>query len=406
MKTGSRVPSRRMVQLDVLRGVAILMVLCAHGVITPSHAGLLEVPAQALARIGWTGVDLFFVLSGFLIGGLLMNELRTKGELDLRRFLIRRAFKIWPSYYLYLVALLVLLTWKYGNSYGPPYRLILPNLFHLQNYRAIKPPFPANHTWSLAVEEHFYLVLPILLFFLPRAKTKRLTPIPWIAFGLGITCLILRLRLFSLPFHSEFMQWPTQLRIDSLFMGVLLAYWYHFQPDLFASIARRRTLLLASSAVLICPMAYWPLTHPLVRTIGFTMLYLGYACLLVVFVSTQPGEGRIGRWFKSQPARFLALIGAFSYSIYLWHLDFIARPIRELLAMPGFRSTSLWNYGLHGTIRWSIVTVLYFAAATVLGMMMAKAIEYPALALRNRLYPSRADALGADGLTHHRRGIP
>src|SRR5690348_13300609 len=93
----------RMVQLDFLRGVAILLVLGRHSVISQRDAGFLRPLATAWHRIGWTGVDLFFVLSGFLVGGLLFKELRKSSHLDVRRFLIRRAFKIWPSYYAFLV---------------------------------------------------------------------------------------------------------------------------------------------------------------------------------------------------------------------------------------------------------------------------------------------------------------
>ena len=85
---------KRMIELDVLRGVAILLVLFHHRVLPGRGTGIMKIPATMLERFGWTGVDLFFVLSGFLVGGLLFNELRTKGEIDLRRFIVRRGFKI------------------------------------------------------------------------------------------------------------------------------------------------------------------------------------------------------------------------------------------------------------------------------------------------------------------------
>src|SRR5437763_1037392 len=83
----------RIQQLDFLRGVAILLVLVYHWVFPPSDAGLLRPIMEGIERFGWSGVDLFFVLSGFLIGGLLFKEIQKTGRLDVKRFLIRRGLK-------------------------------------------------------------------------------------------------------------------------------------------------------------------------------------------------------------------------------------------------------------------------------------------------------------------------
>ena len=90
----------RLLPLDFLRGVAILLVLMRHSPLASSKVGYIAYPFALIGRMGWTGVDLFFVLSGFLIGGLLFREIATRETLDIKRFIIRRGFKIWPSYYL------------------------------------------------------------------------------------------------------------------------------------------------------------------------------------------------------------------------------------------------------------------------------------------------------------------
>src|SRR5262245_48091619 len=108
---GARPARTRRLELDVLRGVAILLVLQHHPQLSPLwRSGILQPVALSLWRFSWSGVDLFFVLSGFLIGGLLLDELRRTGTLDVRRFFIRRAFKIWPSYFV-LLAWLCLESW-------------------------------------------------------------------------------------------------------------------------------------------------------------------------------------------------------------------------------------------------------------------------------------------------------
>ena len=381
-----------MIQLDVLRGVAILLVLGSHYVIGPRLAGFLRIPATLWHRFGFSGVDLFFVLSGFLVGGLLMRELRVYGKLDVRRFLIRRGFKIWPVYYLYLLAVTLLLIVNNVHFAVSLPVLVTPNLLNFQNYNILRMPYGApmiaGHTWSLAVEEHFYLLLPLLLLFLARGDKRRLAWIPAIAVALDIVCLLMRLRLVGRPFEGWTQVMPTHLRIDSLFTGVVLAYWYHFRPDIMAALYRRRALLLMASAVLLAPMCIFPIDEkPFVASYGFTCLSLGYACLLLVCVNTPVGEGRLGRWFHSRTANALAFVGGFSYSIYIWHLDFIMTPINKWV------SNGLLS-GVPAPLRWTVLMTAYILTAIGVGILLARLTERPALLLRDKLFPGRVDALG------------
>src|SRR5579862_1036612 len=281
---------QRSIQLDILRGAAILLVLGDHWVIYPANAGKFRPLAQALSNIGWTGVVLFFVLSGFLIGGLLMQEIQTYGRLDVQRFLVRRAFKIWPAYYLYLAFLFVAIGLRSGGRWGHALHLLKPNLVHLQNYTYHQAAY-AGHTWSLAIEEHFYLVLPFLLVFLASTNRKRLDWIPWIALALTLVCLGLRLMHHGQVFHTYMIQNPTHFRVDSLFTGVMLAYWYHFRPDLFASLARRRGPLLVVALLFVLPAAIFRTSkNEFMWTFGYTIVSIGCACMLVFLVTTQPGQ--------------------------------------------------------------------------------------------------------------------
>lgn len=150
----------RSLQLDFIRGFAILMVLGRHPTWFPQFAGGLEGFATVWGLFGLTAIDLFFVLSGFLIGGLLFKEWKQSGRLDTVRFLIRRGLKIWPAYFVYVVFVLLAYIWE--GTHGTPrqvFALMLPNFVHLQSYVLT----PAVHTWSLAVEEHFYLALPFIV---------------------------------------------------------------------------------------------------------------------------------------------------------------------------------------------------------------------------------------------------
>jgi len=139
----------RLRELDFLRGIAIILVLIRHSSIT-----------QFLVNIGWIGVDLFFVLSGFLVSGLLFKEYKVYGELNIKRFLIRRGFKIYPLFY--VAAIPYILIKISESTFSLP--LLLGDLFFLQNYVSNWGYLYAAG-WSLAVEEHFYLGIAGILFF-------------------------------------------------------------------------------------------------------------------------------------------------------------------------------------------------------------------------------------------------
>ncbi len=147
-------------RLDILRCVAVLLVLGHHGFM------------EGLWReVGWTGVDLFFVLSGFLISGLLFNEYKKTGGINLRRFFIRRGFKIYPAFWAMLLGSVLIAFAYHKHFYGAYW---LHEVLFIQNYL----PGIWRHTWSLAVEEHFYIVLPLLLLAMCRLSKNRKDSFP------------------------------------------------------------------------------------------------------------------------------------------------------------------------------------------------------------------------------------
>src|ERR1700730_4300428 len=130
-------------RLDVLRCIAVLLVMFNHGGIWP-----------AAAQHGWIGVDLFFVLSGFLISGLLFSEYKARSSISFKRFFVRRGMKIYPAFYLFLF-LTAVVYYLVFHRLSPPTHY-LAEVFFVQNYW----PGVWDHTWSLGVEEHFYILLP------------------------------------------------------------------------------------------------------------------------------------------------------------------------------------------------------------------------------------------------------
>ena len=373
----------RVVQLDVLRALAIVLVLFRHAIVPWSQSGMLMRPMEFLYRLGWTGVDLFFVLSGFLIGGLLFKEIRTTGRLDVRRFLIRRIFKIWPGYFALVAFVFFQLALSRGGSFASAFDAIKWNLLHLQNYGHT----PIGITWSLAVEEHFYLALPLVLILVTAGwrNVHTIPAIPILALLLIVACNVMRVAFnWNRPFDLYTHQYATHLRIDGLFFGVMLAYVHHFHPHTLARVARHPLLLLAIGLALVCPIGFYEVgLYRWVWTIGYTMLYVGYGCILVACVYA-PRNHALGKLLSTRVAVGIAAVGIFSYSIYLWQFSLGLEPlVWWLLPHLPHKPVSLF---------WLLAMTSYFVAAIGAGIIMAKLIELPALALRDRLFPPRSSS--------------
>src|SRR6266436_3971304 len=176
----------RNLQLDFLRGVAILLVILRHTV-------LFHIPGweASLVQFGWAGVDLFFVLSGFLISGLLFSEYRQNGMIRFARFAVRRALKIYPAFY-FLVLLTVLARIALHTS-DAVLRPLLHDVFFMQSYT----PGTYGHFWSLSVEEHFYILFPLALYFMLRRKRPEDADpfrfLPWLFCIVAVVLLVARL---------------------------------------------------------------------------------------------------------------------------------------------------------------------------------------------------------------------
>jgi peptidoglycan/LPS O-acetylase OafA/YrhL len=385
--------SGRMIQLDFLRGVAIILVMFHHSAIHNVALGVLNPIINPLIVGGWTGVTLFFVLSGFLVGGLLFKEIKRAGKVDVGRFLIRRGFKIWPPYLAFVAYYFIKLLHR-GDGFRNTFLALWPNLLHVQNYF----PTPPHHTWSLAVEEHFYLSFAIFIAILMRAKSgveNRLKMIPWISGALLIICLGLRCANWNVPFTEYTHMWRTHECIDSLFLGVCLGYIYHFHPATFESWSKYRVSLIIFAIAAYCPLGYLQKAAHYSYTIGMTLLSLGCAGLLVAVVPPPSANGAPSGFWNSRAVRLLAWIGVYSYSIYLWHYDLIAQPLFSLM-MP------VWKTGL-GNWQGPLYLALFFTGSILAGALLAKVIEFPALRLRDRLMPATGRKSGA---TKAAEGMP
>lgn len=357
-------------RLDFLRFMAVALVLSAHTGF-PSFA----------SPFGWSGVDLFFVLSGFLISGLLYTEYKKIHAIDFKRFFIRRGLKIYPAFYaLILVTFVAHEVGWVGIPTGVSH--YLREIAFVQNYG----PGLWDHTWSLAVEEHFYIGLALLLMLMVRFSTRGESPfrrVPVICFGLAVACMALRALTLKLYPNLNW-RYPhavyamTHTRMDSLFFGVFLGYLYHFRSDVIRSAMgsrmHRAILAIVSASLIVLCFSFRGLYSQL--TFGLTCIYLGFGGLLVLCLeSPNPLGGKaaeFARWLGSGGA----YIGRHSYSIYLWHLPFLA-----------FAPFVLRK--IHLRLPEPVLGAFYFFGACALGIVLAHAIEFPVLKLRDQFFPAR-----------------
>lgn len=354
----------RLRELDVLRCVAIALVLFRHseGLIqgVPGWSGEI---LQALARWGWVGVDLFFVLSGFLVSGIFFKAWKDGKPMSLSRFWVRRAFKILPGFWVYLGFITAVVAWRESQI---PWGRFLAELFFVQNYL----PGLAGQTWSLAVEEHFYWLLPLVipLYRSPRALTRGGAVLTSFA---AIAVLILVLRVFTqlrLPYSHNTHLYPTHLRLDALFAGVTLSHLYWFHRESLTRVVHRWGNEMGCVSVLcLLPALAVPIESSLwISTVGLTANAIGFALLAaVLLVRGLP-------WHRPLQGVYhvAGLIGTWSYGIYLWHLEVIGR---------------LEFYG-RDRVGPVPLLLLGFAGSIGLGWLATRWLERPFLKLRDRYF--------------------
>jgi peptidoglycan/LPS O-acetylase OafA/YrhL len=300
---------KRVIALDGLRGLAILGVFLFHfGGGHQSRNPILHV-WSVVTGAGWMGVDLFFVLSGFLITGILFDTAHTKSRM--KNFYARRALRIFPLFYGVLFGFLLLtpvlhLHWRPGH---------LLYFFYLSNMTSYLVPglqSPGDkmviiHFWSLAVEEQFYLLWPFVVWsVLDRVKLLKIC--------LGIMLLVLALRV-GLVMHGVGMDvifplLPT--RADSLICGGALALLVRGQTSL--DRLAKVTMLISGVAtfVLIGLIEHGPIGYKVVASVGYTFIALFFTCLVYF---AQNGTGWIARIGTLNWLRFL---GRYSYGLYIY----------------------------------------------------------------------------------------
>jgi peptidoglycan/LPS O-acetylase OafA/YrhL len=373
-RRGAHVPS-----LDGVRGLAILLVLLYHSVLYGGMRPevLLDRAVYRVASGGWLGVDLFFVLSGFLITGILLDSRRSPTYF--RTFYSRRVLRIFPLYFVFLAVFLWILPLL--REMGPKFEVLRQNQVwcwtYLTNVRIAMegwaPFWVLGHFWSLAVEEQFYLVWPFVVFaFRPRVLVR-----------ICLVCLVIPLILrigLALQDHFTAAYVVTFTRMDALAAGALLATQIRRQQNGEGLFRYRKVTLVASLVILGAMFAHqrslWP-ESLLVTTLGLSVITLGAASLMATLLY-EGGSRRLSRLFEN---RSLRLLGKYSYGIYVLHHPLVIFLGQSRLA------ASEWPTLFGSQMPGQVAMILLGSALSIAAALLSwKLLESPLLELK-RYFP-------------------
>jgi peptidoglycan/LPS O-acetylase OafA/YrhL len=326
-----RIPS-----LDGCRAISILLVILAHLCDTPAFQPF-DPYARLMFHFGPFGVEVFFVISGFIITTLLLNEERRNGRVSIKRFYIRRAFKIWPVAYAYLLVVAVL-AWNHVISVAPHY-FFYAGTFLMNHVQ--KTNWFTGHFWSLAIEEQFYVLWPFV--FLLTARRGRLICCCLILF---VTPLLRTLAYLYQPAIYGAMRFSLLFMGDAIAIGCLLAL---VSTELESNRIVRRAIHLRCFFVI-----------PLLSVVMYTALKffpafyfaggrsIALICIAATLWKVMHVRDTAFRFLNTRP---LVKIGVFSYSLYIWQQVFLnptstsvfnRLPLNLLLVCAAATSSYLW----------------------------------------------------------------
>lgn len=330
--------------LDVIRFIAAFMIIILHtydawtgwfgelGALTGgTHDELTTVGSyidQFIENLG-SGVDIFFLISGFLITYILLEEKKRFGKIHIGKFMVRRTLRIWPLYFLLIAIAPLLVSWVEVES--PNY---LANALFLGNFDGIRTGewmYPFAHFWSICIEEHFYLVWPFIIYLVPQ---KHLLLTFSLVISLSIGFRLYTYATMEMPYYTLFLH--TLSRIDVLVVGAFGAYFYSKKPFKFQLKRSVRILLIL---LLIVAMAIEPITlWDSLFMAGFKkFFYIGLLALLLLDYNFNP---KFKHWLPKKS--FIHYLGKVSYGIYMYGNIILLIVVKRI--MIDYESRNLWLF--------------------------------------------------------------
>ncbi len=368
-------PSHKLAGLDHLRALAIILVMLFHYRLFGHPDWIVSAGV-----FGWTGVDLFFVLSGYLIASQLFEKMVKGRPISMSEFYIKRTFRIIPAYAATLLLYFLIPNFKEIAGLSPLWKFIT----FTQNFGLDQRYYRAfSHAWSLCVEEQFYLVLPLLIagmhVFKAGNKAFLIVPILFIA-GFAVRIFIFQHYLAPIPAGTpefnigwtSYIYYPTYSRLDGLLAGVTIAALTVFRPVFSKRIMQHGNWLLAAGLALSVAAYFVCIARQSFTgsVFGFPMVSIAYAVLVLAAISPTCILYKIRSWVTTG-------IATLSYSIYLMHKG-IFHLVQQGFGKLGIDPNS------------NLMIPLCIAFAILGAVIMRYAVEKPFLQLREKVLEKRA----------------
>ncbi|WP_410211871.1 acyltransferase family protein [Aquirhabdus sp.] len=370
--------SSRVNGLDTLRAAAIILVFMYHYMVFVSH----EHTFGWLSEIGWMGVDLFFVLSGYLIANQLFTGIKRGQHISAKHFYARRALRTLPIFWIVLAAYFIFPAVMGGKTPPPLWSF----LTFTQNYH-LQPGTAFSHAWSLCIEEQFYLIFPLILMAGMRFRFNRVYG--WILlFGLILVGVIARILLWQTYGRESLGQvsgyyphiyYATLCRFDEFLPGIAVALVKNFYPAFWIRMTRYGQLWLGLSVLAVGSIFYsaYHFYYMDEYGYGFFMTAFGYSLIAWVFTLCVVAALCPSSWLYRVRVPGAASIALWSYSIYLSHKP-LAYILQKLLA------ESQWI-----TVQWlPLLTLIVIVLACVIMGAVLYQVEAFFMRVRDRLFPS------------------
>lgn len=358
--------SNRILELDGLRGFALLMVLTYHlinnQILLTRDPSFFEIALRKSTYFTWSALDLFFVISGYLIANILIGNRNSSKYFKV--FYFRRILRILPLFYLLLVCYVILKQTNINDPEGFLFANELPlwsYFAYIQNYMMAfhdtYGPKIITPTWSLGVDEQFYVVLPTVIFLFKKK---------WIPYL--VIPLIIAAPIFRASTDSYYMAiLPFQMRMDSLFTGVLLAY-FVCEKDLIERARSKSKQVFVLILLLLISIFILTYTHT-IGVLGHTLFSLVFALLILSAITYR--NGIYALILRNKLLRFLGLI---SYGVYLFH-QFISGILHAVILNQQPRLSNWADIG---------VTTLTLALSLLVGYILHVIIEKPLINFGHR----------------------
>ncbi|RYU90708.1 acyltransferase [Mucilaginibacter terrigena] len=367
MKALALQSAKKLYGLDHLRAFAICYVLIYH-------YRLFGRPdwVPVVSNFGWTGVDLFFVLSGYLISSHLFAELSKTGTLSLKRYFIKRSFRILPAYIFIVAVYFLVPAFHEKESLSPLWRfLTFTKNFGLD----MQAEGTFSHSWSLCVEEQFYLVLPMVLLALAWYKAGKKGLL--ILVGVFVAGFAVRWYGWQLiePYidtagfrvlHHKYIYYPTYTRLDPLLMGIAVSALYNYRPAFGSKIVRVVNWLIPIGILVLVAAYYINRNEASIISVvfGYPVVAIGYG--LIVMAAVHPSCFLYK--YRSAVTEKIAML---SYSLYLSHKGLM--PLTQKLIAP-------YGFSPNSNITMLICFVVVVAGAILLHIV----VEKPFLKMRDK----------------------